>query len=203
MKEQQTKETTSGQSLVEMSLILPLLFLMFFGILDIGWYVYNYGTVYQAARNGSDNASNAPPWPSMLGYEEDGSPKNPQVYEESDPCVDYILTNVRKGAVMMDMSDLATNRDKFTITYHSGELAQDGSRDNLVMANAENPRRVGNAVQVAITYTIEPLTPLVQMIPVFGSDGRMTVQATSFRTIYGRGIIPGTTGCTKVLSDTN
>ncbi len=203
MDKRQKNNEASGQSLVEMSLILPLLFLMFFGILDIGWYVYNYGTVYQAARNGSDNAAIAPPWPSMLGYDENGDPQNPQVYEEEDPCVDLLLRDVRKGAVMMDMSDLATNREKFAITYHGADLNPDGTRDNLVMANNENPRRVGNAVQVAITYTIEPLTPLAQMVPVFGTDGRMTVQATSFRTIHGQGEFVGQTGCTKVLTDTN
>ena len=52
---------SSGQSMVEMALLLPFLLFVIFGIIDMGWYIYGYSTVYQAARNGTQKASQIPP----------------------------------------------------------------------------------------------------------------------------------------------
>lgn len=40
----------TGQSLVEMALVLPLVMLMIFGVLDLGRAVYSYNTLAEAAR---------------------------------------------------------------------------------------------------------------------------------------------------------
>src|SRR5262245_59675086 len=40
----------SGQSMVEMALLLPFLLFVTLGIIDMGWYIFGYATVYQAAR---------------------------------------------------------------------------------------------------------------------------------------------------------
>lgn len=68
--------------------MLPLLLMVLFGIIDIGYYVYGYTTIYQAARNGSEKAAELPPNASWL------SPPN-----SSDPCVNAILRSVEQGAV--------------------------------------------------------------------------------------------------------
>lgn len=46
-----------GQSLVEFALVLPVLFLIIFGILDLGRAVYIYNTLSNAARQGVRVAS--------------------------------------------------------------------------------------------------------------------------------------------------
>ena len=40
----------NGQGLVEFALILPVLLLLLFGIIDLGWMVFNYSQLYHAMR---------------------------------------------------------------------------------------------------------------------------------------------------------
>jgi hypothetical protein len=71
-----------------MALMLPLLLMILFAIIDLGYYVYGYATIYQAARNGSEKANELPPHESTI---------NP-LYTE-DRCVKAVLDEVKKGAV--------------------------------------------------------------------------------------------------------
>jgi hypothetical protein len=108
--------------------------------------------------------------------------------------VEHVISQVQKGSVLMDLNDISLNREKFSISY----LDQpDGQM--LPMDDDANPRKVGNTVQVAITYTIEPLTPLYLFVPVFSNEGKMTVYATSLRTIQAQG---QNFTCTKVITST-
>ena len=47
------RRRTSGQGLVEMALILPVLLLIFMGIIDFGRAIYAYNAVSNAAREGA------------------------------------------------------------------------------------------------------------------------------------------------------
>jgi Flp pilus assembly protein TadG len=44
---------TNGQEVVEYALILPLLMLLFLGIVEFGWAVLSYNTIANAAREGA------------------------------------------------------------------------------------------------------------------------------------------------------
>jgi Flp pilus assembly protein TadG len=175
-----------GQSLVEMSIILPLLLIIVFGIIDIGYYVYSYATVYQAARRGSDLAAYYPPYVTRLDGADIVDPDtgetrwDPDAYDMSDKCVYAVVAGTQKGAILVDLSDIDHNRDHFSILYFP---APDQEAD----MEAEEPRKPGKTVQVAITHTVDPLTPLFGLVPVFGNQGKMTVYAKSMRTIQGRG----------------
>lgn len=168
--------------MVEMAFILPLLLVLTFGIIDLGYYVYGYATIYQAARNGSDTAAYYPPFPSRLdgGKDQVTGQWIDDAYDMSDKCVQAVVQSTQKGAVLMDLDDIYKNRDHFTITYHPGPgMPPDNNDDEL--------REPGKTIQVAITHTIEPLTPLFGLVPVFGNEGKMTVYAKSMRTILGQG----------------
>lgn len=102
------RRQTKGQSLVEMALILPILLMVIFGIIDLGYYVYGYATIYQAARNGSEKASQVPPTTGNLG--------NP-----SDPCTSAVLTATAQGAVLFP--DI---KNAVQISYPSGGLREVG-----------------------------------------------------------------------------
>lgn len=95
-------QRTKGQSLVEMALMLPLLVLILFGTIDLGYYLYGYATIYEAARNGSEKASLLPPYPAKLN-------------DSSDACVSNIMREVQKGAVLFP--DLASRPGGVTISY--------------------------------------------------------------------------------------
>ncbi len=184
---QQRATEAKGQSLVEMSFILPLLLILLFGIIDIGYYVYCYATIYQAVRRGSDMAAYLPPYPSRLegAYDSEGA-WHDGWYDTTDLCVNTIITSTRKGAYLVDLNNLETDRSKFAITYLPGP-GETADPDD------DNPRATGKSVQVAITYTVEPLTPLYSLLPMTG-DGTLTVKAVSLRTIQEQGVslpVPG------------
>src|SRR5438067_10204576 len=83
------RRRAKGQPLVEMALMLPLVFLILFGIIDLSYYIYGYATIYQAARNGTEKAMNLPPQQSKI------SP-----IDTSDDCVNAILRATEQGAVL-------------------------------------------------------------------------------------------------------
>jgi hypothetical protein len=84
------RRRSEGQSLVEMALMLPLLLMILFGIVDIGYYIYGFSTIYEAARNGTERASQLAPFKSTVG----------QNMDVNDPCVAAILDETAKGAVL-------------------------------------------------------------------------------------------------------
>ena len=91
--------------------MLPLLLMILFGIVDIGYYIYGYSTIYEAARNGTERASQLAPFKSTVGTN-----LNP-----NDPCVAAILDETAKGAVMF-----ANIKNYVGITYptNTRELGQ-------------------------------------------------------------------------------
>jgi hypothetical protein len=99
---------TKGQSLVEMALILPILLMVIFGIVDLGYYVYGYATIYQAARNGSEKASQVPPTTDNVG-------------DPSDPCTNAVLVATAQGAVLFP--DI---KNTVQISYPSSNLREVG-----------------------------------------------------------------------------
>jgi Flp pilus assembly protein TadG len=55
------RRKAKAQSMVEMAMVLPFLLFLAFAIIDMGWYIYGYGTIYNAARRGAEVASHLPP----------------------------------------------------------------------------------------------------------------------------------------------
>jgi Flp pilus assembly protein TadG len=166
MREQQNRR--SGQSIVEMALILPFLLILIFGIIDMGWYVYGYATIYQAARNGAQKAAEIPPQVNRV------SP----TLDRSDACVSNVLDATKVGAVMFPDLTTGTNpANTIAITYP----ARDSSNKPF--------RALGQPVQIDITYNIQPLTPFWRFI-TFGNKGTMTVKASARRSIEALGDNP-------------
>ena len=156
------EKRTTGQSMVEMALLLPFLLFVIFGIMDMGWYIYGYSTIYQAARNGTQKASEIPPTIANV------SP----ALNRSDVCVTNVLNATQSGAVLFpDLTNGTNPNNTIAISYP-------GSGRNL-----------GQPVQVAITYNIQPLTPLWRLI-TFGTQGTMRVTTTARRSIESLGENP-------------
>ena len=100
------RRRSKGQSTVEMALMLPLLLLVVFGIIDLGYYVYGYATIYFAARNGTEVASMLPPFTTSLS-------------DASDPCTGAIYDATQKGVVLF--SDFSTSNVQ--ISYPTNDRA--------------------------------------------------------------------------------
>lgn len=174
------QQRTEGQSLVEMSFVLPFLLILFFGIIDLGYFIYCYGAVHQAVRRGSTSAAVFPPYSSQLKGGTVGGETDPDWYNyDGDRCVQQVINAVQKGAVLVDYSDIAKNRAKFGIAYRRSPEAKPETMKPEI-------RDIGHTVEVRMTYTVEPLTPLMSLIPVFGKHG-ITIEASSMRTIISLG----------------
>ncbi len=65
------RRKTKAQSIVEMAMVLPFLLFLAFAIIDMGWYMYGYGTIYNAARRGAEKASQLPPQKNKLASRQD------------------------------------------------------------------------------------------------------------------------------------
>jgi Flp pilus assembly protein TadG len=162
------KKRIDGQSMVEMALLLPFLLFVLFGIIDMGWYIYGYSTVYQAARNGAQKASELPPRINRV------SP----TLNRSDICVTNVLSATQSGAVLFPDLTTGTNANNtIAINYP----ATDASGNPI--------RALGQPIEINITYNINPLTPLWRFI-TFGTQGTMRVTTTARRSIESLGENP-------------
>lgn len=158
----QTSKRTKGQSMVEMALLLPFIVMIIFGIIDMGWYIFGYATVYQAARNGAEKAAEIPPFPNRV---------NP--LDRTDNCVATILDATRAGTPEVMFTDIASgnNGNTFALSYPSGK------------------RQLGEPIQIDMVYNIQPLTPFWRFI-TFGSQGTMRVKMATRRSIESMGDNP-------------
>jgi hypothetical protein len=86
-----------------MALMLPMLLLVLFGIMDMGYYIYGYSTIYFAARNATEAAAEIPPYPHQLD-------------NAGDPCTKRIFDVAQEGVVLF--SDFSSNNVK--ISYPNG-----------------------------------------------------------------------------------
>jgi TadE-like protein len=160
-----------GQSMVEMAFLLPLLLSLIFAIIDMGWYIYGFATLTQAARNGAEVAAQLPPYPETVDdYVAQGSDWS------NDECIATIRTEVQRGAVMFDLLNPVT---VIQVIY-----------PNKADGTPYTPQRErGNPIQVDVSYDLEPLTPLFQWLPI-GNEGRFSITASSIRSIESLGNTP-------------
>ncbi len=170
-----------GQSITEMALILPLLLVILFGIVDMGYYIYGFATIYQSARNGAEVAAGAPPYPGRLQAVYNGLTNN-------DQCMDQIHAAVQNEATLFpDLTDPEDPNERYvTISYP--QYQKDPRDDSYI--TGDDVREIGYPVEVKIEYEFEPLTPLWRLIPLLpgvagddGSDRIFKVSTTARRSI--------------------
>ncbi|MCG8347269.1 MAG: pilus assembly protein [Chloroflexales bacterium] len=159
-----------GQSLVEMAFVLPVLLLVIFGIIDMGYYVYGYATVAQASRNGAEVAAQLPPFQDWLALEGHLSP--PDAFDD-DPCVNAIYRQVESDATLF--TDIAN--------YVEISYPNDTSTHNTRNLHVRGP------IEVTIEYDFTLLTPLSSLVG-FGNDGQVRVKATTRRSLENLGSNP-------------
>jgi Flp pilus assembly protein TadG len=75
-----------GQSMVELALLLPVFVALTMGIIDFGWYIYNYSALENAARRGSEQATRE-------------APTRLNASRATDPCVMEIVRQAQLSVV--------------------------------------------------------------------------------------------------------
>lgn len=189
------RRKTAAQSIVEMAFILPLLLMLLFGIIDLSYYVYAYASVAQAARNGAEAAAQLPPYESWLLL--DGTPIGQDGWNglAADDCYSTILSQVEDGQVF-----LPGIRNQVTISYPSDTTptVADEQTRNLT---------IRGPIEVSISLTLTPLTPIFQSINRLSSGGateNWTLSATARRSIENLGLNPESpngVACAKDMDD--
>lgn len=106
MPQTSQQSRSSGQSMVEMALLMPILLALIFAIIDMGWYIYGFATISQAARNGAEVAAQLPPFEDTLI---DTDARN------ADPCHITIVDEVQEDAALYTLTS-----DNVTVAYPSG-----------------------------------------------------------------------------------
>jgi len=168
---------TSGQSIVEMAFVLPVLLFILFGIIEFGYVMFAYSTLSQAARNAAESAAQLPPYQTWLTYKD-----NPAgVPFMSDSCVSAIYFAARSDQTMF------TNiSNEITISYPNDAVGKD-------TRNLEDR----GPIQVTITYQLTGITPLFQLLRL---DKGITLTVTQRRSIENLGVDPskpGNIACAK------
>jgi hypothetical protein len=165
-----------GQSIVEMAFVLPVLLLVIFGIIDMGYYVYGYATVAQASRNGAEVAAQLPPfqeWLELKGNPPSNLPSGVVFKFDSDPCVNTIYRQVESDATLFpDIANFVEiSYPNDTPTHNTRDLYNRGP------------------IEVTIEYRFRLLTPLSELVG-FGNNGQVRVKATTRRSLESLGNNP-------------
>lgn len=148
---------TSGQSLIEFALILPLLLLLVMGLFDIGRAIFYYASLNTAVREGTRIAIVQPD----CGYR-----SNPGActggYLESSP---FFCTNVTSTTSIANKKICSEILNRFLIM---GNLTSSTIRIERTVPNVGDPK-----IKIEIEFLFKPITPLISLI------GNLTLRVNS------------------------
>jgi hypothetical protein len=144
------RERTRAQALVEFALVVPWFFLLLFGIIEAGRFIFYYETLSHATREGARyaivNGANVDFVGCPSGPPATGSPA-------CDTTGNNVVTEVRQAAVGVPSSGISVDRCWW---YVACDFSTHGDGDNARGAN----------VTVKATYTYSSLVPLVPLPPI-------------------------------------
>ena len=137
------RRRTRGQALVEFSLVAPMFFILLFGIIEAGRFIFYYETLSHATREGARYAI-------VNGANTLGCPSGPPSPGSSacDSSGANVVTEVRQAALGVTGTAVTVDRCWW---YTTCDFATHGDGDNAR----------GATVTVAASYTYSSLIPLV------------------------------------------
>lgn len=168
----------TGQSIVEMALILPFMLMVLFGIMEFGYLIWAYSTVSQAARNGAEAAAQVPPFESWLAYRD--NPPSDADYPgfRGDACVNTVLAAVESDTTLFSGT---INQGRSVVDFVTIRYPDGGRTRNL---------RDRGPIEVEISYPVTGLTPLYQLLRIGNGDGTITLRVVQRRSIENLGLDP-------------
>lgn len=181
------RRRTSGQSIVEMAFVLPVLLFVLFGIIEFGYIIFAYSTVSQAARNAAETAAQLPPYQTWLAYAPPSSTGSSLTYT-ADTCVRGIY-----NAAATDQTLFTDMTNYMTISYPNAT----GSNDTRNLDDR-------GPIQVTISYPVTGITPLFRLLRIGGTTGTIILKVTQRRSIENLGVDPTTpsnVACAKNVAD--
>jgi|GEM_PF-466646 len=183
---------SSGQSVVEMAFVLPVLLIVLFGIMEFGFYIYAYSSVSQAARNAAEVAAQLPPYQGWLNYASAGVPGGAIPYR-ADRCVNAIFAAAESDATLFG-GGVNGGRNLASTQFVQISYPNGGQTRNL---------RDRGPIEVTIRYPVRGITPLFRLL---GLEDQITMVVTQRRSIENLGVDPSqprSIACAKDLDDWN
>ena len=148
-----------GQSLVEFSLILPIFFLLLFGLIDMGRAVYVNNTLSQAAREATRLAAAQASWVGKTLADE--ATCNAAAGPVCPADVATLKTNVDAAANRMAVGlGVLPGAQIYMQCNVAGSVAPTGAWTGSTCTNPSS----GSQVSVRIAYTHTMITPIVGQI---------------------------------------
>jgi hypothetical protein len=143
-----TRRCTAGQAMVEFALVAPMFFLLLFGIIEAGRFIFYYETLSHATREGARYAI-------VNGANTLGCPSGPPSPGSSacDTTGNNVVTRVRQSAFGVVGSAVTVDRCWW---YAACDFSTYGDGDNAR----------GATVTVIASYTYSSLIPLVPLPPI-------------------------------------
>ena len=161
-----------GQGLVETALILPVFFLILFGIFDVGRAVYTNSTLSQAAREGARLGAVEAGWVGVTGA---GCVDSPALIGASNPGAHVCPPNLTsmKTDIVNAVNRMAVSLGPLSAVYVScnagtvGDPAPDGRWTESSGGNGcddgtgTSLGASGELVSVRVEQTYTPITPII------------------------------------------
>ena len=142
-----------GQALVEFALIIPVFFVILFGLLDLGAFVYSDSVMSQAAREGARVGSTQAAWIGVTSTTEPGCANNAPVCPANPAAMVTNITNAIWNAS-------AGLRAPTTVYVRCDPAGAAPAAGWTTVNNCTSNNTAGNLVSVRILYTFNPLTPV-------------------------------------------
>jgi Flp pilus assembly protein TadG len=143
-----TLRRPAGQAMVEFALVAPMFFLLLFGIVEAGRFIFYYENLSHATREGARYAI-------VNGANTIGCPSGPAA--PGTPACDTsganVVTRVRQTAFGVPSTGISVERCWW---YTACDFATHGDGDNAR----------GASVTVTASYTYSSLIPLVPLPPI-------------------------------------
>jgi len=137
-----------GQALVEFALVVPFFFLLLFGIIEAGRFIFYYESLSHATREGARYAI-------VNGANTLGCPSGPAAPGTSgcDTAGNNVVSRVRQAARGVPSTGISVDRCWWYTACNNG-----------THGDGDNAR--GAMVTVAASYTYSTLLPLVPLPPI-------------------------------------
>ena len=147
-RQPRTRRRPAGQAMVEFALVAPMFFLLLFGIVEAGRFIFYYENLSHAAREGARFAI-------VNGANTLGCPSGPPAPGTSacDTSGANVVTRVRQSAYGVPAAGISVDRCWW---YTACDFATHGDGDNAR----------GATVTVTASYTYSSLIPLVPLPPI-------------------------------------
>lgn len=168
-----TDRSSRGQSLVEFALVIPIFFLMLFGLVDMGRLVHANSALSQAAREGARVAAVQAYWIGAAGT--DCGPGGPTCPSDEAAFRANVLTAA--NGLMDAVGSISDTQLHISCTTATAATPSGAWTSPPNSCSSQNVRQSpGARVSVRVAMDFQPITPIIgQLIGTLSLSGSVTM----------------------------